>query len=227
MTKQGSLSLVAKRVGNAVKKMAGAGKSWHTPFMAAASHAVSQRITSVDFVLDIRDARIPLSSECELLRRLSSSSSSRRIIVLNKVDLASRSGAKEWISYFKQGNKPAFSVNSHNKDNIQEFLNFLQGQVRALKKAEPEKHTITMLLVGIPNVGKSALANSLHQIGRISATEKGKLKHAIVSPLPGETKGISSLKISRLLAFLTFISWIPLAFYPQKLLMWKFVLSYL
>lgn len=57
MTKQGSLSLVAKRVGNAVKKMAGAGKSWHTPFMAAASHAVSQRITSVDFVLDIRDAR--------------------------------------------------------------------------------------------------------------------------------------------------------------------------
>ncbi|KAF5197518.1 Dar gtpase 2 protein [Thalictrum thalictroides] len=53
-----------------------------------------------------------------------------------------------------------------------------------------------MMLVGIPNVGKSALANSLHQIGRISAAEKGKLKHTVVSPEPGETKSISSLKIA-------------------------------
>ncbi|XP_057998381.1 DAR GTPase 2, mitochondrial-like isoform X1 [Hevea brasiliensis] len=52
-----------------------------------------------------------------------------------------------------------------------------------------------MMMVGIPNVGKSALANSLHQVGRISAAEKGKLKHAKVSPHPGETKDISSLKI--------------------------------
>ncbi|KNA20484.1 hypothetical protein SOVF_052040 [Spinacia oleracea] len=176
--------------------MAGTDKSWYTPFMAAASDAVSRRIPDVDFVLDLRDARIPLSSECELLRRLSSSPSSRRIVVLNKLDLASRSLVKGWIRYFERQNFPAFSVNSHNKDNIQEFLGFLQVQVRALKKAEPERHTITMILVGIPNVGKSALANSLHQIGRISAAEKGKLKHAVVSPLPGETKAICSLKVA-------------------------------
>uniref|UniRef100_A0A7C8ZIV9 G domain-containing protein n=1 Tax=Opuntia streptacantha TaxID=393608 RepID=A0A7C8ZIV9_OPUST len=52
------------------------------------------------------------------------------------------------------------------------------------------------MLVGIPNVGKSALANSLHKIGRISAAEKGKLKHAAVSPIPGETKSINSLKVA-------------------------------
>ncbi|KAI8002806.1 hypothetical protein LOK49_LG08G01496 [Camellia lanceoleosa] len=69
------------------------------------------------------------------------------------------------------------------------------AQVRELKKTDHANHTITVLLVGIPNVGKSALANSLHHIGQISATEKGKLKHAIVSPLPGETKDISSLKL--------------------------------
>ncbi|CAL5351760.1 unnamed protein product [Camellia sinensis] len=74
------------------------------------------------------------------------------------------------------------------------FLNFLQARVRELKKTDHANHTITVLLVGIPNVGKSALANSLHHIGWISAAVKGKLKHAIVSPLPGETKDISSLK---------------------------------
>ncbi|XP_057530138.1 DAR GTPase 2, mitochondrial-like [Amaranthus tricolor] len=165
--------------------------------MAAASEAISQRIPVVDFVLDLRDARIPLLSECEIFKRLSTSSSSRRIIVLNKVDLARGSQVKECLRHFEGQKFSVFSVNSHNKDNIHEFLNFLQGQVRALKKSEPQRHTITMMLVGIPNVGKSSLANSLHQIGRISATgiEYHNSWHAVVSPLPGETKEISGLKL--------------------------------
>ncbi|CAL5423063.1 unnamed protein product [Camellia sinensis] len=52
------------------------------------------------------------------------------------------------------------------------FLNFLQARVRELKKTDHANHTITVLLVGIPNVGKSALANSLHHIGWISAAER-------------------------------------------------------
>ncbi|KAK6143067.1 hypothetical protein DH2020_023415 [Rehmannia glutinosa] len=75
------------------------------------------------------------------------------------------------------------------------FLTFLQARVRELKKKDDPAHAITLMLVGIPNVGKSALANSLHQVGRIAAAEKGKLKHSVVSPQPGETKGISSLKV--------------------------------
>ncbi|GKD63608.1 DAR GTPase 2, mitochondrial [Tanacetum coccineum] len=164
--------------------------------MHAASRAIFERIPLVDLVLEVRDARIPLSSEYGQLRYFPSSS--RNIIVLNKMDLACRSKTKEWMDYFKAQNYIPYAINSHNKDNIKEFLNFVQGKLRDIRRSthSSDTRTTTVMLVGIPNVGKSALANSLHQIGRISAAEKGKLKHATVSPQPGETKNITSLKIA-------------------------------
>ncbi|KAF2321814.1 hypothetical protein GH714_002927 [Hevea brasiliensis] len=161
--------------------------------MAAASRAIAERIPLVDFILEVRDARIPLSSECQLLTN--HLPCSRRIIVMNKMDLANRSHLKDWIKYFEQRNCISYVINSHNKENVKKFLNFLQAQIKGLKNIDHSCSTLTMMMVGIPNVGKSALANSLHQVGRISAAEKGKLKHAKVSPHPGETKDISSLKI--------------------------------
>ncbi|XP_074312377.1 DAR GTPase 2, mitochondrial isoform X2 [Silene latifolia] len=178
-------STLAQRIGSVVINKAGHTK---TPVMAAAAwHAMRARIPLVDFVVDVRDARLPLSSESHILN---TSLTSRRIIVFNKLDLAVPSLIKEWMTHFESRNFATCGVNSHNKQSIQ------QGQVRSLRKTDRERNTITMMLCGIPNVGKSALANALHQIGRISAAEKGKLKHAVVSPFPGETKSISSLKIA-------------------------------
>ncbi|KAG5538830.1 hypothetical protein RHGRI_019399 [Rhododendron griersonianum] len=206
-----------QKLGAAVKKVAGKrGSSWYTPHMAAATRAIMERIPSVDLVVEVRDARVrvirtlssfafliwltglvakqvPLSSEYELLRNFPHSL--RHIILLNKMDLASRPQLKVWRAYFEQQNLISYEVNAHNKEHVKEFLNFLQARVRELTRTDHANHTNTVMLLGIPNVGKSALANALHQIGRISAAEKGKLKHATVSPLPGETKDISSLKI--------------------------------
>ncbi|KAM7476194.1 hypothetical protein LguiB_023437 [Lonicera macranthoides] len=191
-----ALGRLSQKLGSAVKKVADKKGSswWYTPHMAAASQAISERIPLVDLVLEVRDARIPWSSKYEQVKLLPSSS--RHIIVLNKMDLANHSHMKEWLMYFEERSCIAVGVNSHNKENMKEFLNFLQARVRELKKNGHSSHTTTIMLVGVPNVGKSALANSLHQIGRISAAEKGKLKHATVSLQPGETKDISSLKIA-------------------------------
>ncbi|KAK2650924.1 hypothetical protein Ddye_018413 [Dipteronia dyeriana] len=209
---------IAREIGNAVQKTSDRTGGWYGPHMAAASRAIADRIPLVDFVLQVRDARIPFSSHFQQYPF----SSGRQIIVLNKIDLASRSQLKDWVAYFNRRNCLSIGVNSHNKDSVKQvnsflfcifvsipqlallliifcfsqLLNFLQARVRELKKTDLSSHTITALLVGIPNVGKSALANSLHQIGRISAAEKGKLRHATVTPQPGETKDITSLKIA-------------------------------
>ncbi|PHT33103.1 hypothetical protein CQW23_29440 [Capsicum baccatum] len=155
-------SLVQK-IGNAIKEVARNKGStcWYTPHMAAASRAITERIPLVDILLEVRDAR-------------------------------------EWLKYFERKKCLDFGVNSHNKDNIKEvlyallpyflvklilwkdlqLLNFLQDRVRELPKIDHGDQTITLMLFGIPNVGKSALANSLHQIGRISAA--GAIKDCLV-----------------------------------------------
>ncbi|KAI3697285.1 hypothetical protein L6452_30190 [Arctium lappa] len=193
----GTASFV-QNLGNSVKKVSDSKSSswWYNHHMRAASRAIFQRIPLVDLVLEVRDARIPMSSEYGQLRYFPSSS--RNIIILNKMDLADRSKTKEWMAYFKERNYIPYAINSHNKDSIKEFLNFLQARVRDIRRSthSSDTRTTTVMLVGIPNVGKSAFANSLHQIGRISAAEKGKLKHSTVSPQPGETKNITSLKIA-------------------------------
>ncbi|TYI14161.1 hypothetical protein ES332_A08G106500v1 [Gossypium tomentosum] len=194
MATASTASRITRKIGIAVKKAASRKKGWYDLHMAAASGAIAQRLPLVDLVAEIRDARIPLSSEYELLRDFPALS--KRIVVMNKIDLADQTQVKGWMRYFEQQNCIPYGVNSHNKDSLKGLLNFIQAQVRGLCKANHHaSETITIMLVGIPNVGKSALANSLHQMGRISAAEKGRLKHATVSPQPGETKDISSFKI--------------------------------
>ncbi|XP_058757569.1 DAR GTPase 2, mitochondrial-like isoform X1 [Vicia villosa] len=192
-----------KRIGRAVRERIERRKSsvlrealWHDPFMAASTRAIAERIPLVDLIVHVTDARIPLSSQCHLLTNYPNSSN--YIVALNKADLASRSGLQVWMEYFREMNCISCGVNAHNKDSIKQFLSLIQRQVGKLKRTtdHANKYTATVMLIGIPNVGKSALANALHQVGRISAAEKGKLKHATVSPEPGETKDIRSYKIA-------------------------------
>ncbi|XP_011001543.1 PREDICTED: mitochondrial ribosome-associated GTPase 1 [Populus euphratica] len=109
-----SRSIGLKEIGEALKK---AKSGWYSLHMAAASHAIAQRIPLVDFILEVRDARIPLSSHCQLLSNFPPSSL-RRIIVMNKTDLANRSQLKDWTKYFEQQNCISYGVNSHNKENV-------------------------------------------------------------------------------------------------------------
>ncbi|KAF2321803.1 hypothetical protein GH714_002880 [Hevea brasiliensis] len=113
------IKMLASEIGNTINKAASnREKGWYTPFMAAASRAIAERIPLVDFILEVRDART-LSSECQLLTN--HLPCSRRIIVMNKMDLANRSHLKDWIKYFEQRNCISYVINSHNKENVKKI----------------------------------------------------------------------------------------------------------
>ncbi|XP_020575157.1 DAR GTPase 2, mitochondrial isoform X3 [Phalaenopsis equestris] len=220
------LSSFSKRLSSVVKEIGrkkGDG-GWYGPHMAASERAIRERIPMVDLVLEVRDARIPMASAFKSAWH--DMDSSRHMIILNKMDLADcsltedqKSGMmigrakkigglyyfeetvlskkKEWTVHFQKQNHICLGVNSHNNESINQLLNAVKKRTRDLKVGEIQNtSTATVLLVGIPNVGKSAIANSMHLIGRIDAAEKGKLKHAVVSPQPGETRDIRSYKIA-------------------------------
>ncbi|KAE8654506.1 hypothetical protein F3Y22_tig00117048pilonHSYRG00507 [Hibiscus syriacus] len=89
-------SKTARKIGIAVQKAASRNKGWwYDPHMAAAANVIAQRLPLVDLVAKIRDASIPLSSEYELLRNFPSLS--RRIVAMNKIDIADPT--QGWVSF--------------------------------------------------------------------------------------------------------------------------------
>ncbi|KAJ1296169.1 hypothetical protein BS78_01G278700 [Paspalum vaginatum] len=185
---------MSRRLVEAVRELSGA---WYGRHMAAAERAIRTRLPLVDLVLEVRDARVPASSAFEPLhRRRPLEPDGRRVVVLNKADLADPSETERWMAYMKkQRSCPWVAVNSHNRESIKQLLNVVRSRIREIKHGKNDC-TGTVLLVGIPNVGKSAIVNAMHQSGRIGAAEKGKLKHAIVSSHPGETRDIIGYKVA-------------------------------
>ncbi|OWM83644.1 DAR GTPase 2, mitochondrial-like [Punica granatum] len=113
---------LAGKVGGAVQQASRnrAAGWWHGPHMAATryyrtypagrSHPRSQRCSG----------RIPLSSQFDQLK--DQPPSSKRVIVLNKMDLANGAEVKEWMSYMEHQKQICYGVNSHNRDNIKKVI---------------------------------------------------------------------------------------------------------
>lgn len=117
----------------------------------------------VDLIVEIVDARAPLSSRNPLLDKIANGKS--RLVLLSKSDMADQTVTKEWISYFKNKNIPAISGNLKKE----KFVNIIASATTSLLKAKREKEKrvgmkpqpIKAMIIGIPNVGKSTLINNL------------------------------------------------------------------
>ncbi|CAM6104759.1 unnamed protein product [Calypogeia fissa] len=164
--------------------------NWYPGHMASASRNIREQIRGVDLVLEIRDARIPLSSANQELQEVLSRK--KRLIVLNKMDLANPNMMLKWRDYFKSCGQNLVFVNAHHSKTVKKMLDVARGQLRS---AMAKERTLLVMVVGIPNVGKSCLINTMSAITRATFSVQGQPKKAKVGPLPGVTQHVAGFKI--------------------------------
>ncbi|XP_021724151.1 short integuments 2, mitochondrial-like [Chenopodium quinoa] len=165
--------------------------NWFPGHMAAASRAIRDRLKLADFVIEVRDSRIPLSSQNEELQPLLTGK--RRILALNKKDLANPNILPKWIKYFESDKQDCLSINAHSKTSVKKLLDLVELKLKEVISREP---TLLVMVVGVPNVGKSALINNIHRISAEHFPVQERMKKAIVGPLPGVTQDIAGYKIA-------------------------------
>lgn len=137
---------------------------WYPGHMAKAKRILKDDLKLVDIVIEVVDARVPSSSQNPDLRELIDDQS--KVTVLNKKDLADPEINKEWSKYFaSQENEEAVLVNSINGDGVSELKSILNNRYDKVASKLSQKgrnpRRLRAMIIGIPNVGKSALINLL------------------------------------------------------------------
>ncbi|KAG9446691.1 hypothetical protein H6P81_012819 [Aristolochia fimbriata] len=182
---------IAKKVGEMSSQLGGGAINWFPGHMAAATRAIRDRLKVADLVIEVRDARIPLTSVNDDLQDVLSSK--RRVIALNKKDLANPNIMHKWTRHFELQKQDCLSIYAHSRSSVQKLLALVELKLKEVISREP---TLLVMVVGVPNVGKSALINSIHQIASSRFPVQEKIKRATVGPLPGVTRDIAGFKIA-------------------------------
>ena len=152
---------------------------WYPGHMTKTRRQIEADLKQVDAVCEIVDARIPISSRNPDIDAICGNKP--RIIILNRMDLADPAATKSWAAYFRGKGMAAVATDCKTKRGIAEF----QPAVRAVLKEKIErdlakgmKRPLRVMVVGIPNVGKSTLINQIS--GRKGAKAENR---------PGVTRG--------------------------------------
>lgn len=139
-------------------------KQWYPGTMARALRHLEEDLGLVDLVVELVDARAPASSRSPELLRLCRHK--RKLILLHKADRGEDDLNSRWLFYYDGSGFQAMPTSIHLPHTIASFFSFLKGQGRQLRGSR-FKRPLRLVIVGIPNVGKSTLINNL--VGRAAA----------------------------------------------------------
>lgn len=161
--------------------------NWYPGHMAKTKRQIIEDLKLVDIVIELLDARIPISSQNPDLREIVGEK--KKIVILNKCDLADEKENKKWITYFEERGIKAVLTDSNSGVGVQELIR----QMKEISKKDLEEQakkgrvgkSVRVMILGIPNVGKSSLIN------RIS-----KKTSAGVGNKPGFTKQKQWIRLS-------------------------------
>ncbi|MDR3541241.1 MAG: ribosome biogenesis GTPase YlqF [Desulfosporosinus sp.] len=135
---------------------------WFPGHMAKARRLLIEQLQWVDVVLELADARIPVSSRNPMLHRLLGNKP--RLLLLNKADLADPNWTSKWLANLRTSS-PTYAVSATTGIGVKQIVPELERMVEAKQARQAEKgirpQMIKVMIVGIPNIGKSSLINQL------------------------------------------------------------------
>ena len=135
--------------------------NWYPGHMEKTKREIQEDLKLIDVVIEILDARIPISSQNPDIKSIISRK--KKIILLNKCDLADDKETRKWQEYFKSQKQPVVLVNSNDGKGINEVITKIEEVMKEEIEAGIQKgrvgKIIRVLILGIPNVGKSSFIN--------------------------------------------------------------------
>ena len=166
---------------------------WYPGHMTKAKRMMQENLKLIDLVIELVDARIPVSSRNPDIDELGKNKS--RVILLNKSDLADASVNQAWMTYFRDNGAYALEVNSRTGAGIKSIRALVReacrGKIERDRKRGILNRPIRAMVAGIPNVGKSTFINAF--AGRACAKTGNK---------PGVTKGKQWIRLHKELELL-------------------------
>lgn len=161
---------------------------WFPGHMAKTKRLIIEHLKAVDVAAELLDARIPLSSANPMVEELLSGKP--RIVILNKADLADPGMTKAWESYYKRKGVAAVSMSCGNGKDKKKFLRLIKEAAGPMlekwKRRGLKTRSVRIMILGIPNVGKSTLINF------ISGTAAARTANT-----PGHTRGKQWVRLSQ------------------------------
>ena len=166
---------------------------WYPGHMTKAVRMMQENIKLIDLIIELVDARIPMSSRNPDIDELGRNKS--RIVLLNKSDLADPAQNKKWMRYFEEQGAHALEVNSKSGAGVKSINGLVQEackeKIERDRKRGIVNRPVRAMVVGIPNVGKSTFINSF--AGK-ACTKTGNK--------PGVTKGKQWIRLNKSLELL-------------------------
>lgn len=160
--------------------------NWYPGHMKKTKESIKKNLSLVDIVYEVIDARIPFSSQNPDIDGILGKK--HRLIILNKSDLANKEANKKWQDYFKNKGISSVIVNSAKNKGLEKIIDLsymlTEEKIKRLAKKGIKNRPIRAMIVGVPNVGKSTLINSL-----------SKRKGTKVGNKPGVTRANQWIKI--------------------------------
>ena len=137
--------------------------NWYPGHMAKTRRQIEADLKIVDIVIELLDARIPISSQNPDISSLTSKK--KKIVVLNKCDLADEKKNQLWIKYFEKKGIPAVLTNSNSGKGIDQCIRKIEEIMSVDLQEQADKgrigRKIRAMILGIPNVGKSSFINRI------------------------------------------------------------------